>query len=863
MTSGTADPAGSGTIPRAPEETPTMVVHEAPPGATEFTPGTLLGDRYRIVSRLGKGGMGEVYRADDLRLGLPVALKFVLPRLASQQEHVLREVRVGRDISHPHVCRIHDIGEIGGRFFISMEYIDGEDLASLLRRIGSLPPGKALMVTRQIASGVAAAHDRGIIHRDLKPANVMIDGRGNARITDFGLAHSEIEGRSGTVSGTPVYMAPEQFTEARATMAADVYALGLVFYELWTGRRLIAGTSISEILESHRPEVVRRALRTTPVPDAGIAALIDSCLDEDPSRRPQSAAAVLARLPGGDVLDAALSSGQTPSPEMLAAAAGTGELTRVTAWSCFLATAALLVAFAALSDRTMLHGLVDLPLNRTQLHARGEQIVRATGWTDADLRPRDRASWFMRNDRFLRWRERQAGGSRLSLQRGILFTYRQSPEPMVTFSGRLTESDPALATSGMARAVIDSRGRLHTLAVVPPIRLTASRGPMAPPAWQRFIQLAGLEHAGLRRVSPVLTAPVDSDARAAWEGRDPLDGTPVRVEAAALSGRVVWFEVMQPWRMGAAGAVPRRAGDFAADLVMIAISLGSMIAMFLLARRNLRRGQGDRKGTWRVALAVFVLAALSVMLRAHHPGELMAEVDIANVAAMKSVYFSLIIASGYLAIEPLVRRRWPRTLVSWSRILEGRILDPMVGRDVLIGLLAGGATVMATYALPPILGTDGSPWEIGTASLGTPRLVLFYFVFNAFEAVGRAGGVLLLLVLFRGLLRSQRAALVIVFALIAVTSLPLTAGPMPVRIATCFIGALVPVLLILPFGMVSVASFAWVVLMITRVPLTLDPSSWHFGASLAVLGVMIGVAAVAFQRSLGGKPLFAAPVFEE
>ena len=156
-----------------------------------FLPGTKVADRYRIVSLLGRGGMGEVYRADDLRLGQTVALKFLPPELAKDAkrlEYFHNEVRLARQISHPNICRVYDIGEVDGQHFISMEYIDGEDLKTLLHRIGRLPNDKGVQIAQQICAGLAAAHRRSVLHRDLKPANIMIDSHGHARITDFGLA---------------------------------------------------------------------------------------------------------------------------------------------------------------------------------------------------------------------------------------------------------------------------------------------------------------------------------------------------------------------------------------------------------------------------------------------------------------------------------------------------------------------------------------------------------------------------------------------------------------------------------------------------------------------------------------------------
>ena len=204
-----------------------------------FLPGTKLAGRYRIVSRLGRGGMGEVYRADDLKLGHGVALKF-LPKLLAQDrkrlEYFYNEVRLSRQIAHPNVCRVYDIAEANGEHFLSMEYIDGEDLKTLLRHVGRFPRDRGVQIARQLCAGLSAAHDRGVLHRDLKPANVMIDGRGNVRITDFGLATAiRDQGSSDSLVGTPAYIAPEQRQRAETSIRSDIYSLGLVLYEVFTG----------------------------------------------------------------------------------------------------------------------------------------------------------------------------------------------------------------------------------------------------------------------------------------------------------------------------------------------------------------------------------------------------------------------------------------------------------------------------------------------------------------------------------------------------------------------------------------------------------------------------------------------------
>jgi eukaryotic-like serine/threonine-protein kinase len=278
---------------------PPVSLHRPSGAASRFPPGAVLADRYRIVSLLGRGGMGEVYRADDLKLGQTVALKF-LPRQVVANEQVRRrlyqEVRLGRQVSHPNVCRLYDVVEWDEHLFVAMEYIDGEDLASLLVRVGTLPAPKMLQLAHEICAGLSAAHGLGVLHRDLKPANIMIDGRGHARITDFGIAVLAEEAPAHLeIAGTLAYMAPEQLRGEPASIRTDLYALGLVLYEMLAGRRLFNADS--------PPEVLRQRDRTDPgglvVAAQGHPTLkraIARCLEARPEDRPASIHAMIAAL---------------------------------------------------------------------------------------------------------------------------------------------------------------------------------------------------------------------------------------------------------------------------------------------------------------------------------------------------------------------------------------------------------------------------------------------------------------------------------------------------------------------------------------------------------------------------------------
>jgi tetratricopeptide (TPR) repeat protein len=265
-------------------------------------PGQRFGSRYTIIRMLGVGGMGAVYQAWDESLGMPVALKTIkLPPgihpLDAQEleERFKRELRLARQVTHPNVVRIHDLGEVGPVKFLTMAYVQGADLAGVLRTHGRLPVERALAIARQVAAGLAAAHEAGVVHRDLKPANVLIDGEQRALLTDFGIARAAdgmpAQTIPGAVIGTFGYMAPEQARGELADQRSDVYACGLILYELLAGKRPRAGGDPS--LTQPPPPPVGEAAPATP---PGLARIVDRCLQPDPAARYQNATELLADL---------------------------------------------------------------------------------------------------------------------------------------------------------------------------------------------------------------------------------------------------------------------------------------------------------------------------------------------------------------------------------------------------------------------------------------------------------------------------------------------------------------------------------------------------------------------------------------
>ena len=532
----------------------------APSDGSRFPPGTFLASRYRIIAMLGRGGMGEVYRADDLTLGQQVALKFLPAAVAANPQALERfrnEVVVARRVSHSNVCRVYDMGEFEGDYFLSMEYVDGEDLGSLLRRIGRLPADKALEIARKLCAGLAAAHAQGVLHRDLKPANVMLDARGHVLLTDFGLAGlaDQIAGAE-VRNGTPAYMAPEQLAGKEVTVRSDIYSLGLVLYEILTGKRPHEADTLAGLEQARRDHPTPSPSTLIKDIDPGVERVVMRCLDPDPSRRPASALAVAAALPGGDPLAAALAAGETPSPEMVAAA-GAG--------SCFgprVALQLLLVILVAMFGA----GLFQYRLNALDksgfdqsaevLRQKAKETLAKLGYAKP---PADDATGFtldlglggyaQHNDKPPKWD--QILKQRPSM---LIFQYRQSDDPMIPSEyhddkltpGRIEMNDPPFTQSGMINLETDSSGRLLYLEAIPEQQLEPVKD-VHPPDWNPLFAAAGLDPSIFQPAEPLRTWLATSDTRAAWTGKWPESDRPLRVEAAALRGKPVAFALISPW----------------------------------------------------------------------------------------------------------------------------------------------------------------------------------------------------------------------------------------------------------------------------------------------------------------------------
>jgi serine/threonine protein kinase/Tfp pilus assembly protein PilF len=268
----------------------------------ELTRGALFASRYEIIEELGTGGMGSVYRAHDTQLNEEVAIKLIRPDIAAERRVVDRfrnEIKTARKIRHKNVGGMYDFHEEGRTFYLTMEYVRGEDLKSLLHRTKTLPLGTAISVARQVAEGLTEAHGLGIIHRDLKPGNIMIDKEGNAKIMDFGIARSLLgKGLTGegAIIGTPEYMSPEQVEGKEADQRADIYALGVILFEMLVGSPPFEGETPFAIANKHKTEPPPVPKKLIPQLPEALNKVILRCLEKDRANRYQTAEELLADL---------------------------------------------------------------------------------------------------------------------------------------------------------------------------------------------------------------------------------------------------------------------------------------------------------------------------------------------------------------------------------------------------------------------------------------------------------------------------------------------------------------------------------------------------------------------------------------
>jgi hypothetical protein len=806
-----------------------------------FVPGMLLAKRYRIVSPVGQGGMGEVYRAEDLRLGQTVALKFLpeeIARIPAAWAHVEREVRIARQISHPNICRVFDIGESDDGPFITMEFIDGEDLASLLKRIGRLPIDKGLQVAHQLCAGLAAAHEVGIVHRDLKPANIMLDGRGRVRITDFGLAGLVEELRKDQMrAGTPAYMAPEQISGGQVTPRTDIYAAGLVLYEVFSGRQAFPFSTTAE----QRRVLPTRLSKLVKGMDPAVERIIARCLEPNPAARPASATEVVAALPGADPLRAAVEAGETPSPDTVAAAGASVEMSTAASLALFAAVLVGIAVSAFLAPYAHVLGAIHNGKPPEALAERAREVIARFGY---DENAADSGWWLEVNRQDL---ARLSRGSPESMH----FVYRQSPQPMIPqdYYSFLDSSDPPANVPGMISVVLDARGRLREFSVVP---VAGEKHEATPPDWSALLAEAGIASAQPAAQEPAVVPPTAFDGRHDWLASE--SGQATAITATTYHEKPVYFRVAP---LTAKPAISGRTDGFSAIMFVIAVAVCG-IGGCLLARRNMRRGRGDRQGAFRVAVFIFVGELIHWGLAAHFVPVASEEYPAFIGGCGAALYVAGFMWVLYMAIEPYVRRRWPEMLISWTRVLAGNVYDSRVGRDVMLGAVGGAAMAIiqnGVNALPAWFRVSNIlPIAPALLVVRGPAGMLAALGAHASQAVQWALATISFLVVARFITRRDWLAVILSGASLGMVVL--AAENIPVAVTAAMLCAVIVYSLLFRFGLLSVAVTLFFYFVLRRWPLTLDFSQWFVWRSIFSMAVLAGITVYALLAINAGRPIF-------
>lgn len=701
----------------------------------EFAPGTLIAGRYVLSCLLGNGGLGVVYRAYDQVLQKPVALKFFRSSLISDRHQLVqREVALSQRVSHVNVCRVHDLNIEHDPRFLSMEYIDGEDLDRTLQRVGRILESRALQMASEIAAGLAAAHAMGVLHRDLKPQNIMIDGAGVSRITDFGLGSLvHAHDASDLAGGTFRYMAPELVYGEEATTKSDLFSLGIVFYELYTGIHPLDSQPHDRISW----DSIVPPSELVPDIDENVERTIMSCLARLPASRPDSAESVCRRLhgesipsSGSDALDDPHASTRTIRSLAIAAV--------IAIFASWLAAP----HFRLLNQRRIANPHLEAYRQTAIdiLHSQSRRVELQEGLV---------ASGVAYDAPFVN--DRTAPGQTLS------YWYRQSDQPLrpqrfvlsrdqhtvrtsfedpawnrlamvgvrINLNGRLVEyrAFPRLPPQpGAATSVIDELSSNSSDGVVPSLVSAANHDPVSEPSLDSLSSLDALfQFAGLDRnqyeptleelaahSGPTMLASLGSTqvyrARSS-HGSD--ESAEVLVQQVGRD--VVSFRV-QP-RIAVQSARSPVNGKKWHSLLHVGFMLSGIIGC-LLARRNAARQQIDRRVAWRSSLTIFGFAWVGWYFTASHSLVFEAEFQLIQFGVANAIFWAATQWFLFMSLEPFLRKGNPESLTSWMRLFHGKWRDPLVARDLLLGSAIGSSLI-------PVLGTLH---HLGRAALGwTPR----------------------------------------------------------------------------------------------------------------------------------------------
>jgi hypothetical protein len=657
-----------------------------------------------------------------------------------------------------------------------------------------------------------------------------------------------------------------------------------VLYELFTGRRVFDAKTLPDLVAQHLSGVITPPSELVKSLDTTIERGILRCLEVDPARRPTSALAVAASLPGGDPLAAALAAGETPSPEMVAAAGGESATLSPGAGITLLAcTGLLLFAVAALGDRTSLLARVPLTKPPSVLLDHAEELRRSFGYADT---PIDRSSALTYNDDYLDWARRNGSGQThwqdLAAGRpeALLFWYRTSPITLVP-NNRLNipdSGDPPLNTAGMTLLWTDTNGRLLSFFAVAP--QVEKPPPVSGAAdWRPLFAAAGLDIATFADATPARTPQTFADERRAWRGTLPGTKTEITIEAAAYRVRPVSFEIVGPWTKASRDPDTDSRGE-SRDSVSTAIILLLLAAAVVLARRNIRSGRADRRGAYALGVVMFMLITVSWALLPHVV-RLADETERLFAWLGLALFVAAVMYLVYLAIEPFVRRSWPTMLVGWSRAMTVRMQDAVIGRDIVIGAVCGLALNLLDQLnrlMPRFLGwAEPIPAKPDVGVLEHTRYFLLVITISINNGLQAALLTVMMFTVFREIVRRLAARLkfqrvsadylaaglaLLLVALVGValsfndTSQLWLVAIYQVVVAIVFLAVL------LRFGLFATVVMFTISALTMRMPLTMRAESLYSGTAWLTLGLVFAISALGLWMARAGEPIFGKAVSE-
>lgn len=837
-------------------------------GKSSFVAGTVFASRYRIIGMLGKGGMGEVYKAEDIKLGQTLALKFLpdnFQKDSAALERFHAEVRNARQVSHPNVCRVFDIGEIDGKHFLSMEFIDGDDLSSLLRRVGRLSSERAIEIARQLCVGLSAIHNEGILHRDFKPANIIIDKNGKARITDFGIAGVEAEiAKDNLRVGTPAYMSPEQIRGKDVSAKSDIYALGLVLYEIFTGKQAIQGDSVQELIQKQTSENPTSLSEYIKGIDPLVESVISQCIEKNPKDRPASALHVAMALPGGNPMQIALDAGQTPTPEMIAASPTKGALKPKVALACFAFFVVAMLSLVYIQSSYQLTSLIPFDKSSEVLAENAKEMIKSFGYTEkpADSKYHlirdnsDFISWATKNEPQFYKPERVKTGQPAIAN----LLYRQSPQPLMAWhSERVGVFDPPMTIPGMITILTDTTGRLIEFNAVPS-NISENKSEQTKPDWKKFFDEAGLDINKFEPSEANFTPPFAFDERAVWNGKmaDWAD-IPIQIQAASYNGKTVYFRVVTPWSENTQAVVSNNN----TPIFMLATLSFMLISVIMLVWYNVKSGRADLNGTAKISLFFLLTLLVLSLFRFDHVFASSQEFNVLVEIIKFSLFWAVFGGLIYCALEPYVRRWWSEYLISWSRLLAGDFRNPMIGRDILFGGVLACSTLMIGYIGEFIneFGFDGSRnmnrivnW-LATDSFSAWMVAM---AFQLVLSIGLSLGFLGFFLVIYFFIRNKMATIFVssVFLVAWVVSRNDTNGASLIVWITFAISVIPVIYYFNRFGIVYFFSWSFVSNFINTFPKTFDPNNIFFAPTVTGLAIMFGAMAYAAYLSIGEAKIF-------